>query len=106
MVKTTQKSSFPEPAGRFPRNLVFTISDSSPSKFDKMIPWVDLDLFYGKVNFGNIGFYMGKIENYGFFFFFENDCNQRPEKIFFSETTWPIKLKFYVEPPCVAAFQV
>ena len=25
----------------------------------------DLDLFYGKVNFGNIGFYMGK--NYGFF---------------------------------------
>ena len=27
-------------------------------------------------------------------------------KIFFSETTWPIKLKFYVEPPWVVAFQV
>ena len=36
MVKTTQKSS-PEPAGRFPRNLVFTISDSSPLTFDKMM---------------------------------------------------------------------
>ena len=27
----------------------------------------DLDPFYGKVNFGNRGFYMGKSENYGFF---------------------------------------
>ena len=27
-------------------------------------------------------------------------------KIFFFETAWPIKLKFYVEPPWVAAFQV
>ena len=27
----------------------------------------DLDLFYGKVKFGNIGFYIGKSENYGFF---------------------------------------
>ena len=27
----------------------------------------DLDPFYGKVNFGNRGFYMGKNENYGFF---------------------------------------
>ena len=27
-------------------------------------------------------------------------------KIFFSETTWPIKLKFYVEPPCVGGMKV
>ena len=27
-------------------------------------------------------------------------------KIFFFETAWPIKLKFYVEPPWIAAFQV
>ena len=37
----------------------------------------DLDPFYGKVNFGNRGFYMGKSENYGFF---KNDCSLRPEK--------------------------
>ena len=36
-----------------------------------------LDLFYGNVNFGNICFYMGKSENYGFF---ENYCSLRPEK--------------------------
>ena len=37
----------------------------------------DLDPFYGKVNFGNRGFYMGKSENDGFF---KNDCSLRPEK--------------------------
>ena len=26
----------------------------------KWLPWVDLDLFYGKVKFGNIGFSIGK----------------------------------------------
>ena len=29
--KTTQKSSSPEPVGRFPRNLVCSIGDFSPS---------------------------------------------------------------------------
>ena len=24
--------------------------------WNKSLPWVDLDLFYGKVNFGHIGF--------------------------------------------------
>ena len=33
----------------------------------KLLPWVDLDTFYTKVKFGDIGFYMGKIENYFFF---------------------------------------
>ena len=27
-------------------------------------------------------------------------------KIFFSETTWPIKLKFYAEPPLVGGMKV
>ena len=31
MVKTLQKSSSPEPAGRFPRNFVCSIGDSSPT---------------------------------------------------------------------------
>ena len=33
----------------------------------KLLPWVDLDTFYAKVKFGDIGFCMGKIENYLFF---------------------------------------
>ena len=33
----------------------------------KSWPCDDLDLFYGKVNLGNIDFYMGKIENFGLF---------------------------------------
>ena len=33
----------------------------------KLFPWVDLDTFYAKVKFGDIGFCMGKSENYLFF---------------------------------------
>ena len=33
----------------------------------KLLPWVDLDTFYAKVKFGDIGFCMGKSENYYFF---------------------------------------
>ena len=33
----------------------------------KLLPWVDLDLLYGKVKFWNLGFYMGKCDNDGFF---------------------------------------
>ena len=32
----------------------------------KWWPWSDLDLFYGKVKFGNLGFSIGKSENSGF----------------------------------------
>ena len=33
----------------------------------KLLPWVDLGIFYAKVKFGDIGFCMGKGENYLFF---------------------------------------
>ena len=33
----------------------------------KWWPWSGLDLFYGKVKFGNLGFSIGKSENSGFF---------------------------------------
>ena len=36
-------------------------------KLFKLWPRVDLDLFYAKVKFGDIGFCMGKSENYFFF---------------------------------------
>ena len=45
-------------------------------KLFKWWPWCDLDLFYGKVKFGNIGFSIGKSENSGFF---RNYCSQWPE---------------------------
>ena len=70
MVKTVQKS-YPELVVRFPRNLVHvcSIGDSSPSYFDKMMTLSpdDLDLFYSKVNLGNMVFYMGKGGNNGYF---------------------------------------
>ena len=31
-----------------------------------MMTWSDLNLFYGRVKFGNLGFSMGKSENSGF----------------------------------------
>ena len=36
-------------------------------------PWSDLDLFYSKVKFGNLGFSMAKSENSGIF---RNYCCQ------------------------------
>ena len=41
----------------------------------KLLPWVDLDTFYAKVKFGDIGFCMGKSENY----FFLNYCSVRSQ---------------------------
>ena len=32
------------------------------SRLLKLLPWVDLDIFYAKVKFGDIGFCMGKSE--------------------------------------------
>ena len=48
------------------------ISSLNPS-FQGHWPSSDLDLFYGKVKFGNLGFSMGKGENSGFF---RNYCSQ------------------------------
>ena len=31
-----------------------------------MMTWIDLDLFYGKVKFGNLGFSMGKVKTVDF----------------------------------------
>ena len=47
-----------------------------------------LDLVYGKVNFGNIGFYMEKSENCGFF---ENWCSLRPDFFFFNSVLRPFQ---------------
>ena len=60
--------------GRFPRNLVCSIGDldlfygkvkfGNLGRFPRNLVCSigDLDLFYGKVKFGNLGFYIGKSE--------------------------------------------
>ena len=51
----------------------------------KWWPSSDLDLFYGKVKFGNLGFSIGKSENSGFFW---NYCSQWPYTDGFNENMW------------------
>ena len=53
--------------------------------------WVDLDLFYNKVNFVHLGFYIWKV------------C--RLSNIS-SENTGPIKVRFYIEQLCLAGTKV
>ena len=84
MVKPLQKS--PGPVSRFPWNLICSIGNSGPSKFVQMMTWVDLDLFYSKVKFGNLGFSIGKSENSGFFF--RNNCSLWPESWNMEKTNW------------------
>ena len=55
------------------------------SRFFKLSPWVDLDLFYAKVKFGHIGFYMGKSENY---LFFRNYCSLRSQTCLKHSAKW------------------
>ena len=57
--KNLKKSSSPEPIDRWPWNLVCSIVYASTTKMFKLWPWVELDPFYAKVKFDNIGFYMG-----------------------------------------------
>ena len=51
-------------------------------------PSSDLDLYYGKVKFGNLGFSIGKSENT-----FWNYCSQWPETDGFNEDMWVLKVK-------------
>ena len=65
--KNLKKSSSPELAGRFPRIWYVALGTPAHHSLYKLLPWSDLDLFYGKVKFGNLGFSIGKSENSGFF---------------------------------------
>ena len=60
MVKTLQKSSSPEPPGRLPWNLVFSILGSGPSKFVQMMTrgWSWPNLFRSQI--WSIGLFNGK----------------------------------------------
>ena len=54
-----------------PVNLIFVFMQHYASNIMLSLKalnnWSDLDLFYGKVNFGNLGYFMGKSENSRFF---------------------------------------
>ena len=63
MVNTHQKSSSPEPMGQWPCGLVHLYLALGPWAHHNLFKWwpqVDIDLFYGKVKFGLLCFYMGK----------------------------------------------
>ena len=51
----------------------------------KWWPWVDLDIIYGKVKFGYIGFSIGKSENNGFF---RKYSSLWPENWYMQTTNW------------------
>ena len=53
--KNPLKIFFPGTSGTI-TNLVCSIRDYCPSKVLKLFPWVDLDLFFGKVNVCNLCF--------------------------------------------------
>ena len=65
--KNLKKSSSQEPVDRWPWNYVCSIVYASTTKVVQIITRVDLDPFYVKVKFDDIGFTMGKSENYLFF---------------------------------------
>ena len=66
--KNIKKSSSPEPVDWWSWNFVCSIVYASTTKVVQILPWVNLDTFYAKVKFGDIGICMGKSENYLFFF--------------------------------------
>ena len=102
MVKTLKKSSSPEPIDRWPWNFVCSIVYASTTKIVQTItqgwPWQ----FYAKVKFGDIGFCMGKIENY--LFFFGNCCSLRSQSClkhspqWVNEVEWVSKVKVILWP--------
>ena len=70
-------------------------------KLFKLWPWVDLDPFYAKVKFGDIGFCMGKSENYLFFgnccSFGSQSCLKHLAKLV-NEVEWVSNVKVIIWP--------
>ena len=50
-------------------HITWYVASGTPARHSlvKWWPWSDIDLFYGKVKFGNLGFSMRKSENSGLF---------------------------------------
>ena len=69
--KNPLQISFLEPVEQFQRNLVHVIivapGTMAPHNLLKLLPWVDLDLFFSNVKFSDLGFYIEKCDSDGFF---------------------------------------
>ena len=76
MVKTLQNSSLRNRQANFYETWYVALGTPAHHSLFKWWPWSDLDLFYSKVQFGNLGFSIGKSENSGFF---RKYCSQWPE---------------------------
>ena len=61
------------------------------SNLCKLWPWVDLDPFYAKVKFCDIGFCMGKSENY---LFCENYCSLRSQSCLKHMDKWVYEVEW------------
>ena len=101
MVKTLKKSSSPEPTDPWPWNLVCSIIYMSIAKVVqiKSLVWPWPILRQGQ--FGHIGFWMGKSENY---LFFGNYCSLRSQSCFkhlakwVNDVEWVSKVKVILWP--------
>ena len=60
-------------------------------KLFKLWPWVDLDPYYAKVEFGHIGFCMGKSENY---LFFGSYCSLRSQSCLKHLAKWVYEVEW------------
>ena len=91
MVKTLQKSSSPEPM-QADFHQTWYVASGTPAHHSlfKWWPWVDLDLFYGKVEFGNLDFSIGKRWKR---LIFQNICSLWPETNWKNEHMWVLKVK-------------
>ena len=67
MVKTLKKLLLQNQQTDDLETLYVALSMQVLPKLFELLPWVNLDTFYAKVKSGDIGFYMGKSENYFFF---------------------------------------
>ena len=66
MVKSLQKSSSSEPMDDFHKTRYVAFGTPAHHSLFKWWPWVNLDLLYSKVKFGNLGFFLGKIKTMDF----------------------------------------
>ena len=60
MVKTLKNLLLKNRQADFHETWYVSLGTSAHCSLFKLGPWSDLDLFYGKVKFGNIGFSIGK----------------------------------------------
>ena len=99
--KNLKKSSSPKLIDQWPWNLVCSIVYGSTTKVVQIMHWVDLDPFYAKVKFGDIGFCIEKSKNY---LSFGNCCSFRSHSRLkhlaklVNEVEWVSKVKVILWP--------